>query len=357
MIASYAPGNDTRNQLVRDCEAARVHQLARSQCLRFFRVAARIGGLLLVGFLPVFATSLAAQDVLSLPSYAPVVDEIGALADSQKQAITAKLRAFEDTYGAQVAVVVVASTKPEPIEDYANRLANTWKLGRKGIGDGVLMIVARDDRQVRVEVSRALEGALPDLAVKRVLAEIVIPPLKNGDLLGAIDVGVDALLYQMASEEKGQVSKPPSKLERFISAHPRQTAWAGGIVGGATFILLMGVALARMGHGIAIIFLCVAAVMAVITGRQYHLNSAEPLLGLTLFFGAFFLWGVVSLILFGRKSSPTVAAGQASSGQDTEPPLRETDMSSPSSAGSDDAKAHRSGGGGDYAGGGATDRW
>lgn len=357
MIASYAPGNDAPNQLVSDCEVTCAHQLARSWGLRLLRVVARIGGQVVVGLLPVFATSLAAQDVLSLPSYAPVVDEIAALTDSQKQAITAKLRAFEETYGAQVAVVVVASTKPEPIEDYANRLANTWKLGREGIGDGVLMVVARDDRRVRVEVSRALEGALPDLAVKRVLAEVVTPPLKNGDLLGAIDGGVDALLYQMASEEKGQVGKPPSKLERFIRAHPRQASWAGGIVGGVIFILLMGVALARMGSGIAIIFLCAAAVMALITGRQYHLNSAEPLLGLTLFFGAFFLWGVVALILFGRKSASTVAAGQASFGQDTEPPPRETSTSSPPSAESDEAKAHRSGGGGDYAGGGATDRW
>jgi uncharacterized protein len=322
-------------------------------CIALMSKTLRILLLLAAGWCAGMGLCTAAQEPLALPAYAPVVDPTGMLVEADAAALAGKLRAFEKTYGPQVAVVLLASTKPEPLEDYANRLANTWKLGREGVGDGVVIVLARDDRQIRIEVSRALEGALPDVVVGRILTEVVTPALKQGDIAGGLDRCVDALIAHLTQAEGSQVSKPSrNRLEAYLEAHKTNVAWTTAVLGGTIFIGLMGLALAKVGGVLAGFFLVVIGVLAGITGRQYQLHADGPggmfLLAAFLFFLVFFAWGLLALVLIGRRGHDGSNAG---------PTRRESSSDCDDRDNSSSSSDDRSGGGGDYAGGGATGRW
>ncbi len=100
---------------------------------------------------------------------ARVIDQTGTLDASQRDALEAKLRAFEEAAGPQIVVLMVPSTQPEDIAAYAFRVADNWKIGRREVGDGVLVVVAKNDRRLRIEVAKALEGAIPDLAARQII--------------------------------------------------------------------------------------------------------------------------------------------------------------------------------------------
>lgn len=129
-----------------------------------------------------------------------VIDTSATLNATQIQELESKLATFEQTRGAQVVVLLVATTQPEDIASYANRVANTWKIGRREIGDGLLLIVAKNDRKVRIEVAKTLEGAIPDLSAKRVIDEAITPRFKQGDFAAGIDAGVSRLMGLIAGE-------------------------------------------------------------------------------------------------------------------------------------------------------------
>jgi uncharacterized protein len=118
--------------------------------------------------------------------------------------LKAKLAALEAAKGSQVVVLMLPTTAPEDIASYANRVGNTWKIGRKGVGDGVLLIVAKDDRKVRIEVAKTLEGAIPDLAAKQIIDQALTPRFKVGDYAG----GLDAAVEQLAARIKGEPLPP-----------------------------------------------------------------------------------------------------------------------------------------------------
>ncbi|HET6492660.1 MAG TPA: TPM domain-containing protein, partial [Burkholderiales bacterium] len=109
------------------------------------------------------------------PLTARVTDLTGTLSAAQRTALEERLAAFEAKKGSQVAVLLVPTTQPETIEQYAIRVAEQWKLGRKGVDDGVLLLVAMQDRTVRIEVGYGLEGALPDATAKRIVEEYIVP--------------------------------------------------------------------------------------------------------------------------------------------------------------------------------------
>jgi uncharacterized protein len=111
-----------------------------------------------------------------------------------------KLTNFEKQRGAQIVVLMVPTTLPEDIASYANRVANTWKIGRKEIGDGLLVIVALNDRQVRIEVSKTLEGAIPDLAASRIIEESMTPRFKQADYAGGLDAGTSRIQSLISGE-------------------------------------------------------------------------------------------------------------------------------------------------------------
>lgn len=161
---------------------------------RFF---ARLAAVLL-GFWLTLGVALAQQPVPALT--ARVMDLASTLAPEARSALEAKLAAFEKESGSQIVVLLVGTTQPEDIAAYAFRVADSWKIGRKAVGDGVLMVVAVQDRRVRIEVARTLEGAIPDLAAKRVIDEVITPRFRQGDYAGGIGSGLDRLMGLVRGE-------------------------------------------------------------------------------------------------------------------------------------------------------------
>lgn len=150
----------------------------------------------------VFAAGLAlAQPLQPVPALqARVTDLTATLSAAQARALEDKLAAFEAAHGSQIVVLLVRSTAPEDIAAYAFRVADAWKIGRRELGDGVLLLVAKDDRKVRIEVARALEGAVPDLAAWRIIDGAITPAFRRGDFAGGIDAGVEALFALIRGE-------------------------------------------------------------------------------------------------------------------------------------------------------------
>lgn len=150
--------------------------------------------------------SVFAQDEQKIPALTShVVDTTGLLDGSQQAAIEAKLAALEKTKGSQVVVLIVPTVQPEDISSYANRVGNAWKIGRKNVGDGVLFVIAVKDHQMRIEVAKTLEGAIPDLAAKQIITNAVTPRFKAGDYAGGISAGVDQLTARINGEALPEV--------------------------------------------------------------------------------------------------------------------------------------------------------
>lgn len=156
--------------------------------------------LALLGLGCVFAaTQSLAQQALPALS-ARVMDQTGTLDASRLAVIEAKLEAFEQSNGSQVVVLMVATTAPEDIADYTQRLGDAWKIGRRDVGDGVLFVIAKDDRRMRIATAKTLEGAIPDLIARRILDGAVTPAFRSGDYAGGIEAGVDQIFARIRGE-------------------------------------------------------------------------------------------------------------------------------------------------------------
>jgi len=142
-----------------------------------------------------------AQDVLPVPPLSGrVIDQTGTLTAAQSSALSAKLAALETNQGSQMVVLIVPTTQPEDIAAYAQRVGEQWKIGRREVGDGLLMVVAKNDRKVRIEVAKTLEGAIPDLMAKRIINEQITPAFKAGDFAGGLNAAVDAVAARIRGE-------------------------------------------------------------------------------------------------------------------------------------------------------------
>jgi uncharacterized protein len=142
-----------------------------------------------------------AQALREVPALtARVIDQTGTLSAAQRQSLEAQLAAIEQQHGAQVVVLMVPGTAPEDIAAFANRVGNQWKIGRKGVGDGVLVLVAKDDRKMRIEVAKALEGAIPDIAAARIIDGAMAPRFREGDFAGGLAAAVQQLGARIAGE-------------------------------------------------------------------------------------------------------------------------------------------------------------
>ena len=141
------------------------------------------------------AISFAAAQQPVPPLTGRVVDSTATLAPEALSSLDAKLAAFEDRKGSQIAVLLVRTTAPEPIEEYSLRVAEEWRIGRGGgVDDGAVLVVALDDRRMRFEIGYGLEGAVPDALARRIIAETIAPRFYEGDYAGGLDAGLDALL-------------------------------------------------------------------------------------------------------------------------------------------------------------------
>ena len=156
-------------------------------------------GAVSLGLLLALAPALAQQPVPALTGH--VIDSTGTLSAAQRQQLEDKLTTFEQRQGAQIVLLLVASTEPEDIFSYGNRVANEWKIGRKGVGDGVLLLVAKSDRKINIQVAKTLEGAIPDLAAKRVIDEAITPRFKQGDFAGGLGTAADQIMARIAGED------------------------------------------------------------------------------------------------------------------------------------------------------------
>jgi uncharacterized protein len=168
--------------------------------------------ILLLGAVLAWISLAWAQDLLPIPPLsARVIDQTGTLDPIQRKGLEDKLAAFEQSKGTQVAFLLVATTQPEDIASYANRVGNTWKIGRKGVGDGLLLVVAKDDRKVRIEVAKTLEGAIPDLAAKHIIDEAITPRFRQGDFAGGLHAAADQIIARVSGEALPEPSRPTQR--------------------------------------------------------------------------------------------------------------------------------------------------
>ena len=157
--------------------------------------------IILIAFAFIFTVEAEAQDLRAIPPLtARVIDTTSTLDAGQTQALNAKLAAFEKARGAQIVILMVPSTLPEDITDYAQRVGDSWKIGRKDVGDGLLLVVAKDDRKVRIATTKTLEGAVPDLAARQIIASAITPRFKQGDFAGGLDAAADQIMARITGE-------------------------------------------------------------------------------------------------------------------------------------------------------------
>ncbi|MGQ0501510.1 MAG: TPM domain-containing protein [Panacagrimonas sp.] len=274
----------------------------------------------LVLLISLYWAGVATAEVAVPELRARVTDLTGTLGSSQRAALESKLTAFEKEKGSQIAVLLLPTTQPETIEQYSIRVADAWKLGRAEQDDGVLLLVAKNDRALRIEVGRGLEGAIPDAIGKRIVEEIMLPHFRDGAFYRGIDAGVDRILGLIRGEA---LPEPAREVE--ISGPSFEGNWMGLLLAGVLFI---GQMLRRMlgrllGAGLAgLIVFALAMLLLGTLGIALVMGIAAFVLSFLLSFGGF-------------------AGGGWSSGR---------------SGGGFSGGGFR-GGGGSFGGGGASGRW
>lgn len=149
-----------------------------------------------------------------------VTDQTATLSGDQKRVLEHTLQAFEARKGSQIAVLIVPTTVPETIEQFALRVAEQWKLGRNKVDDGAVLVVAKDDRALRIEVGYGLEGVLNDATSKRIISEIIAPRFKQGDFFGGIQAGLNQMLRVVDGEPlpapRGKSVDDSTNIQQFI---------------------------------------------------------------------------------------------------------------------------------------------
>ncbi len=249
-------------------------------------------GTLLVLLLVLWAGAPRAQDVQPVPALSGrVVDTTQTLDAPARERIDAQLAALEQAKGSQVVFLLVATTAPEDIASYANRVGNAWKIGRREVGDGVLMVVAKDDRKVRIEVAKTLEGAIPDLAAKQIIDEAITPAFRRGDFAGGLSAAAD----QIAARIKGEALPEPARdspaaaeqgfnwldlsiflfvavpllggLLRRMFGRPLGSILTGGGVGAVAFVYSSSLVAAGIAALIALLFALVTGAGGLATGQ------------------------------------------------------------------------------------------
>ena len=282
-----------------------------------------------------------AQDVRPVPPLSGrVVDQTGTLTAAQISALSAKLAALETNQGSQVVVLVVPTTQPEDITAYAQRVGDQWKIGRREVGDGLLIVVAKNDRKVRIEVAKTLEGAIPDLMAKRIINEQITPAFKAGDFAGGLNAAVDALAARIRGEGLPQPSSTRNStpfgfdlgLEGWLTF-----LFIAVPIGGAVLTSVLGRKLGSLATG------------AGFAGLGWMATSSMWIAGL-IGVGALVMVGVLGLGAARRGLSrhsggPVIWTGGGHGG------------GWGSSGGGSDGGGFSSGGGGDFGGGGASGDW
>jgi uncharacterized protein len=257
-----------------------------------------------------------------------VTDTTATLSPADEARIESVLRTLEQEKGSQIVVLIVPTTQPEAIEQYAIRVAEAWKVGRKGVDDGAILLVAKDDRKLRIEVGRGLEGVLPDAIAKRIIAETISPKFRAGDYAGGILAGMEKIIAVV----EGEVLPPPQN-KRVSTARTADF-----------FSDFMPFALVAA--------FAVGSILRALLGRFVGASLTAGITGLA----AFLLFGALStavvsgiivfiiVLLFGSGRAGNGGQGWSSGGWS-------------SGGGGGSGGGGFSGGGGDFGGGGASGDW
>ncbi|MCK1745954.1 YgcG family protein [Bradyrhizobium sp. 139] len=300
---------------------------------RLWRACFAFSHVALVVALFLAIASAASADVAVPQLTGRVVDQTGTLSSADVAALSQKLRDFETRRGSQVAVLIVPTTGPETIEQFSIRVGEAWKVGRKKVDDGAILVVAKNDRHLRIEVGYGLEGALTDVTSRRIIDEVITPKFRTGDFAGGIADGVDRMVRII----DGEPLPVPSRSVNFgnlenIGAIIPVTLFASFIVGGILRTLLgqlLGSVATGSLIGVLALFFVGSVGVAVIVG----------FIGFVLAFIADLFPKSTGPSRGGSWSSGSSSGGGWSSG------------SSSSDSGS------FSGGGGSFGGGGASGSW
>lgn len=275
------------------------------------------------------AVPVRAQDVLPVPPLSGrVIDQTATLSAAQAAALDEKLAAFEVESGPQIVLLLVPATAPEDIAAYAQRVADTWKIGRRAVGDGLLLVVAKDERAVRIEVAKALEGAVPDLAARQVIDRALLPAFRSGDYAGGLNAAVDQLMARIRGEGLPLPAARPQPGAATLGL-PLEHLGLFVFVG---VLLLGGLLSAVLGRGPGSLLTAVAAggvVWWLGAGLLLALGAAVVALVVV---GVVGVGNVLRLILMARGGGGGYGGGRGGGG-------------------------FSSGGGGDFGGGGASGRW
>ena len=213
-----------------------------------------------------------AQDVQAVPALsARVIDASATLETAQREALERKLAALEEGTGAQVAVLLLPTTQPEDIAAYAQRVADQWKLGRREVGDGILIVVATGDRRMRIEVAKTLEGAVPDLAARQIIDQAMRPAFRAGDYAGGLNRAVDELGARIRGESLPVPAGKPAAAERGIQWNDLLLFLFAGVpviaaVATAVFGRKLGSLLTSAGTGALVWVFTASAVLGVVAG-------------------------------------------------------------------------------------------
>lgn len=286
-----------------------------------------LAGVVLAMALGLGAATAGAQSLQPVPELsARVTDRVGALSADQRAGLEQQLAAFEQQRGTQIAVLITDTVQPESIEQYALRVAEAWRLGRQGVDDGALLLIALKDRKLRIEVGYGLEASLSDVVARRIIGDVMTPRLKAGDIYGAVDAGVGAMI----AAASGEPLPAPSRRATTTPAAIDDDSWSTLIFVGFVLVFFVGGILrALFGRLLASVLIGGAAAAC----AWYLVGALLVALGAGVL--AFFVSLVVGLSGFRSGGFPGGGVGGGGFG----------------------GGGGFSGGGGGFGGGGASGRW
>jgi uncharacterized protein len=286
-----------------------------------------------------------AQALVPVPALtARVIDQTGTLAAADVAALEQQLQTFEQQRGTQIVVLVLPSTAPEDIADFTQRLGDAWKIGRRQVGDGLLLVVALNDRRLRIAPAKALEGAVPDLAAQRIIDQVITPAFRRGDVAGGLREG----LTHLQARIEGEALPLPE-----TGVQGAQTAGDAG-VDWLNLVVLLLVALP-----------VVAGVLRRVLGQRLGALASGGVVGVVVWGMTGLLWlgGIAAML--GLMSALFMQALPSAAVRRSQSRGRGGDFSgwsgggrgSSGSWGGSGGGGFSSGGGGDFGGGGASGRW
>ena len=276
-----------------------------------------------------------AQDVLPVPTLSGrVMDQTGTLTDTERSAIETKLEGIERRHGSQMVVLMVPTTAPEDIFSFTQRVGEQWKIGRRDVGDGLLIVVATADRKMRIAPAKALEGAVPDLVAKRIIEDQMVPAFRKGDYAGGLQLAIDQLAARISGENLPAPTVRPSPSAR------QGFDWEdAGILLFVGVPLLGGIAVAMLGRKLGSL-----VTGGVVGGIGWWMTASLLVAG-----GA----GLLALLLVGALGVGSSRGGRGSGGG----PIIWGGGGGGGGGFGGGGGGFSSGGGGDFGGGGASGDW